>query len=73
MIKKLQELVLNEMENLIIFPKSGSSYQIKYVLRQYYGLNNTQINKILNLDSRYVLVKKNYPLTVVSEHRAYTL
>lgn len=71
--KKFSRTVLNETQYLTIFPKSGSSQQIKYALKTYFGLNNTQINKILQLDSRWVTIIKGYPMTVIYQKGVYIL
>jgi hypothetical protein len=65
--------VLNESHVITVYPSSGSSYQIKYCLKNYFGLDNEDIAKIFKLDSRWVSVYKNYPQMVVSEHKIYLL
>lgn len=60
---------LNELNSLTIFPKSGSAYQIKYALKQYFGLSPSQIGKILAIDSRWVTLIKSYPQVCLSEHQ----
>ena len=71
--KKMNRTIMNEMQSFTFFPKSGSSYQIKYALKQYFGLNKKQIDRILGLKSRWVTVLKNYPMTVVYKHGVYIL
>ena len=71
--KKFARTMLNEMNMLTIFPKSGSSQQIKYALKTYYGLNNKQIDKILESPGRWVRISKTYPQYVLNEHGAYIL
>jgi len=71
--RKFSRTVLNEMQALTCFPSSGSSYQIKYVLKMYFGLDNKKIDEILKLNSRWVTIYKNYPMTVMYEHGAFTL
>jgi hypothetical protein len=71
--KKFARTMLNEMNMLTIFPKSGSSQQIKYALKTYYGLNNKQIDKILESPGRWVRISKTYPQYVLHEHGAYIL
>lgn len=71
--KKLGRTIMNEMQSFTFFPKSGSAYQIKYCLKNYFGMSNTQINRIMQLKSRWVTVKKNYPQTVMYKHGAYIL
>jgi|SRR5580698_3772196 hypothetical protein len=71
--KKFARTVLNELHVLTVFPKSGSSQQIRYALKQYFGLDNTQIDKILKLKSRWVRISKSYPQYVLYDHGAYIL
>jgi len=71
--KKLARTILNEMHNLTIFPKSGSSQQIRYALKNYFGLNNKQIDRILQLKSRWVRISKTYPQYVLFDKGAYIL
>ena len=74
-INKYREtkIVLNECTSLTIYPKSGSSYQIKYVLSHYFGLDSKQIDKILNLPSRWVTVFKSYPMCVLYSKGCYLI
>jgi ABC-type polar amino acid transport system ATPase subunit len=71
--KKFARTVLNEMNMLTVFPKSGSSQQIKYALKTYYGLNNNQIEKILKLPSRWVRISKTCPQYVLYQGGAFIL
>jgi len=71
--KKFARTVLNEIQYLTIFPKSGSSQQIRYVLKTYFGFKDKQITKILNLDSRWVRISKSYPMYVLYDKGAYIM
>jgi hypothetical protein len=71
--KKIARTVLNELYSLTVFPKSGSVQQISYVLKQYFGLDKKQIEKIIKLPSRWVTIHKNYPMYVIYEHGVYLL
>lgn len=71
--KKIARTILNEAQILTVFPKSGSSQQIKYVLKTYFGLNNKQIQYIIDLPSRWVTIYKNYPMCALHEHGAFIL
>lgn len=71
--KKVARTIMNEMQSLTVFPKSGSVQQIRYCLKQYFGLNNKQIDEIINLPSRWVTVYKNYPMCVLYDKGAYIL
>jgi hypothetical protein len=65
--KSSARIMLNEMQALVIFPKSGSAHAIKYALKTQFGLSTTQMNQILNIDSRWIMLKKNYPQAILSE------
>ena len=71
--KKFARTVLNEIQYLTIFPKSGSSQQIRYVLKTYFGFKDKQITKILNLDSRWVRISKSYPMYILYDKGAYIM
>jgi phosphoenolpyruvate synthase/pyruvate phosphate dikinase len=71
--KKFARTILNELQSLTVFPKSGSSQQISYALKTYFGLSKKQINRILNLPSRYVTILKHYPMTVLYQGGVYIL
>lgn len=65
--------VLNEAHLIVFFPSSGSTYQITYMLKQYFGLNKNQIDKILHLPSRWVCAKRTFPQCVLYEKGVYLL
>jgi len=71
--KKFARTVMNELQMLTVFPKSGSSQQIRYALKQYFGLDNKQIDKILKLKSRWVRISKSFPQYVLYDHGGYIL
>lgn len=71
--RKVARTIMNEMQSLTVFPKSGSSQQIRYCLKQYYGLNNKQMDQILSLPSRWITVLRNFPQCVLHERGAFIL
>ena len=71
--KKLARTILNEMHKIVFFPKSGSSQQITYALQKYFGLSKKNIEKILQIKSRWILVNKNFPQYVLHEKGCYLL
>jgi hypothetical protein len=71
--KKIARCVLNELHSLICFPKSGSSQQIDYVLKKYFGQKQKQVQEILDLPSRWVQINRKYPQYVIHEKGAYLL
>lgn len=71
--KKFARTIMNEAHTLTVFPSSGSTYQITYCLKNYFGLDKNQIKTILSLPSRWVTIYKGYPQCCVSEKGAYVL
>jgi hypothetical protein len=65
--------ILNECHSITFFPSAGSSHQITYCLKTYFGLNKDQINKIMRLPSRWVSIYKNYPQRVLYSKGIYLL
>lgn len=65
--------VLNEAHSIVIYPSSGSSYQIKYCLEKYFGISKEDIARILKLPSRHVQIFKGYPQTVMYQTGVYLL
>lgn len=71
--RKVARTIMNEMQSLTVFPQSGSSQQIRYCLKQYYGLNNKQIDQILAIPSRWITVSRHYPMFILHEKGAFIL
>ena len=71
--KNFARTIMNELQYLTVFPKSGSSQQIRYALKTYFGLSNKQIDDILQIKSRWITISKSYPMYVLSERLAYIL
>lgn len=71
--KKLARTILNEMTSLTVFPKSGSIHQINYALKTYWGLKERNIEKMLDVDSRWITFFKNYPQVVLTQNECYIM
>ncbi len=71
--RKIARTIMNEMQTLTVFPKSGSAQQIRYVLKQYFGLEKNQIEQIIMIPSRWVMISKSYPMYVIYDRGVYTL
>lgn len=65
--------LLNECSSITIYPQSGSTHGITYALKNYCGLSNKQIDKILKLNSRWITLYKRYPMYCISEHNCFML
>jgi Cdc6-like AAA superfamily ATPase len=59
--------MLNECAYFVYFPQSSSS-KIKYVLSNYLDVTDKQIKYFRKLNSRWICIKKNWPMCYVSEH-----
>lgn len=68
--RKDSRTIWNEAHTITIFPKSGNRHGMVYALKNYCGFDNKQINEILNLPSRWVLIGKNFPMYVLHEKGA---
>lgn len=71
--KKLGRTIMNEMNMLTVFPKSGSAHQIRYALKTYWGMSNKQIDDVLAVKSRWLRISKTYPQYVLWENGAKIL
>lgn len=64
--------LLNESTSVTVFPKSGSGvYQIKKFLQTQCGLEKSEINKFINLPSRWCTIYRSYPQYVIHEKGCY--
>lgn len=70
---KETRVVLGEANYITVFPRSGSTNGIQYVLKKYCGFNSDQIDKIMNLPSRWVSIYKTYPLYVIYNSGVYVV
>lgn len=68
---KKTRCLLNESTMLVVFIKSGSSYIIKQMLKNYCGFDKNVIDRIFKLESRWVAIHKSYPIYVASEHEVF--
>jgi hypothetical protein len=64
---KATRVPLNEASHVVFYPRSGAARAIKYFLQIYVGLDKDQINNIMNLPSRWVCIKKTYPIIVIHQ------
>lgn len=71
--KKFGRTIMNEMQSITVFGRSGSRYQIEYALKKYFGLSKNQIEDIFRLQSRWVTIFKSAPMAVLHQHGAYVL
>jgi len=55
-------IILNESNLICVYPRSTSKYNLNYVLTKYYGLSPEEVNKIIALPTRWVIVSRDYPI-----------
>jgi Cdc6-like AAA superfamily ATPase len=65
------KLILNESNSITIFPASLGNRNLKYLLADYLGFDKKEIEKIKNIDSRWITIFKYYPKIIMSEHSLY--
>ena len=70
---KASRICLNEADYVVMFPKSGAKYQMTYFLKNYAGMGKDDIKKLFNLNSRAVVLKKNYPMCVIHQTGCYVI
>ena len=58
-------IILNESNLICVYPRSTSKYNLNYVLTKYYGLSPEEVNQIIALPTRWVIVSRDYPIWVM--------
>jgi hypothetical protein len=66
-------LILNESTHIVVYPLATSFHPLKYLLKQYVGLDEKEVRAIKNTGSRWVCFHKNYPQYQITEHSAKLL
>ncbi len=66
------KVILNESDEVVLFPKSNFS-QIENLCRRYYGMTKDQLQYLRDIPSRWVVVKRSYPTTIISENAVKVL
>jgi hypothetical protein len=70
--KRTQEL-LNQATYLVLFPKGTSDHHIRTVCVKYCGLSPEQVRKIIDTESRYVIIHREMPLFVLEEKKVWLI
>lgn len=70
---KRTRIVLNESHYLIVYPQSGSFYQIEYLLKKYGGLSTADIKRVKGMISRWACIYRHYPQYVLGEQECFLL
>jgi energy-coupling factor transporter ATP-binding protein EcfA2 len=69
---KQSRIILQESQNVVLFIRCVNR-QTRYYLENYLGLKKEQIDKMLRLPSRWVVIKQTAPQTVIYQSGAYIL
>ena len=66
-------VVLNETNAIVMYPRSGATNGIKYVLEKYIGVNKDEVENIMKLKTRWIYCGKHAPQYLVYEKGVYML
>jgi hypothetical protein len=66
-------ILLNECTQFVFFPRAGGTHHITRFLKVYAGLSKKEIQKILKLPSRWVLLNRTYPNYIMYNQGCYAL
>jgi hypothetical protein len=62
---------ISNSTDVVVFPQAGNSSQIARFLKTYMNFQPSEIKKLLELDSRWVLISKTCPQYILYEHGVY--
>ena len=66
-------LILNEATHIVVYPLSTSYYALKYLLKNYVGVEEDELKKHRKLGSRWLCYTKGYPQIMISQKHACVL
>jgi len=66
------KIILNESEEVVLFPKSNFS-AVSNLCRRYYGFGRDDLNYLKEVPSRWVVIKRSYPTCIISENAVKVL
>jgi len=66
-------LILNEATHIVVYPLATAFAPMKYLLKQYVGLEEKEVRAIKSSGSRWCCFHKNYPQYQITEHEAKIL
>jgi hypothetical protein len=61
------KIILNESDEVVVFPKSNFS-AISNLCKRYYGFTKDQLEYLRDVPSRWAVIKRSYPTTIVTEN-----
>jgi ABC-type dipeptide/oligopeptide/nickel transport system ATPase component len=65
--RKETRVIMNELTDMVIFPRACNRYALTYALTKYFGIDKKKIEGILKLNSKWALIHKNFPMYVLHE------
>ncbi|AIW01859.1 MAG: putative packaging ATPase [Yellowstone Lake virophage 5] len=70
---KKTRLLLNEATNLVVYPLSTSYHALRYLLKNYVGVDEEDLKRHRKLGSRWLMYKKGYPQVMICQKQAEIL
>jgi hypothetical protein len=70
---KKTRLILNEATHIVVYPQATSYHALKYLLKNYVGVEEEDIKDMRKWGSRWLCFRKNYPQCVIAERKAKML
>ncbi len=70
---KSTRCVLSEASQIVVFPSSGSTNSLNYLLKNYVGIPVKQIPVIKGLPSRWVSLRIRFPQLIITENQCMLL
>lgn len=65
--------ICNEFTRVILFPAGSSHKNLTYFLEKYVGLDKHQIEKVLGMKSRHVIISSTVPMFAMCPNKIYLL
>jgi hypothetical protein len=70
---KKTRLLLNEATHVVVYPLSTSYHALRYLLKNYIGVDEDDLKKHRKLGSRWLMYSKGFPQYMISQHSAELL
>ena len=70
---KKTRLLLNEATHVVVYPLSTSYNALRYLLKNYIGVDEDDLKKHRKLGSRWLMYSKGFPQYMISQHSAELL
>jgi hypothetical protein len=70
---KATRLILNEATHIVVYPLSTSYHALKYLLKNYVGVEEEDLKRQRKFGSRWLMYSKGYPQYMVSQKNAELL